>query len=309
VKYSPNLDERGGFAPSLAPDTGGGAGSSKGSTPDGKSGRVSEENEQDSPFKRETAEASRGGPGDAEKLTRDELGRVARADAAAGRPEYDVEGRYNRETEALARLREREPSLAIEPNPEKEIGGGAEHLVELAPDPARVLKHTRDGEQNPDVAADFGYAVDSVYDLQETGAYKGTLILRPATPSEYVHRMDAQNEVFGSDLRIEGITKLNNRLGLAVSQTAIKGEEPSAEEIKSFMEDKGFEKVSSARISNEHMMGKTWYDAKSRTLVSDVKPDNLKGDVNGRLRALDLIVHRLPEGSDIHDILTEPDPG
>ncbi len=134
-------------------------------------------------------------------------------DAAAGYPEYDVEGRYNREAEALARLRNRHPWLAVQPNPGKEIGGGAEHLVEQAPDPARVLKHTRDGEHNPDVAADFGYAVDSTYNLQGTGAYKGTLILRPATPSEYVPRMDDQNEVFGTHFKIVGITRVNNRLG------------------------------------------------------------------------------------------------
>jgi hypothetical protein len=51
------------------------------------------------------------------------------------------------------------------------------------------------------------------------------------------------------------------------------------------------------------MKGKTWYDANSRTLVTDVKADNFRKDVNGRLHALDLIVHRLPEGSDLHDIL------
>jgi hypothetical protein len=64
--------------------------------------------------------------------------------------------------------------------------------------------------------------------------------------------------------------------------------------------------VGASKIGNDHMMGKTWYDANSRTLVSDVKPDNFKTDANGRIRALDLIVHRLPEESDLHDILTGP---
>ncbi len=196
--------------------------------------------------------------------------------------------------------------LAVEPTPGTEIGGGAEHLVEQAPDPSRVLKHTRDGEENPDVAADFGYVVDSTYNLQGTGAYKGTLILRPATPSEYVCRLDAQNEVFGDDLRIEGITKINNRLGFAVSQRAIKGVEPSPSEIESLMKRMGFEKVGAARIGNNHMMGKTWYELRSRILVSDTKPDNFKKDAHGQLIPLDLIVQRLPEGSDLHDILTEP---
>jgi hypothetical protein len=138
-------DNRGRFAPAFGADTGGGGGVSKESTTGVKSDMVGKENEQDSTPERETTEDGPGGSGGAEKLTRDELGRVASADAATGHPEYDVEGRYNREAEALGRLREREPSLAVEPSPGREIRGGAEHLVEQAPDPARVLKHSRDG--------------------------------------------------------------------------------------------------------------------------------------------------------------------
>jgi len=177
-------------------------------------------------------------------------------------------------------------------------------LVEHAEDPSRVLKHTRDGEHNPAVVVDFGYVVDSNYNLEGTGGYKGTLILRPATLSEYVHRIDAQNEVFGDDLRIEGITVVNGRAGLAVSQRAIMGKEPLLSEIESWMRERSFEKVSAAKIGNEDLIGKTWYDPNSRTLVADVKPDNFKKDSTGRLIALDLIAHRLTEESDIHAILT-----
>ncbi len=291
------------FAPALAPDIEGGRGGSKSSTPGRKSGKLREENAKTSTSERETIEVGSGESGSAEALTRAELGNLAGADAEASGREYDVEGRYDREAKALGGLRKRERHLALAPTPGKEIGGGAEHLVEQAPIPARVLKHTRDGKGNPAFAADFGYAVDTVYDLKGTGGYKGTLILRPATPSEYLHRMDGQNEVFGSDLKIEGITVVNGRLGLAISQTAIEGEEPSLIEIESMMECFGFKKVPASKISNDHMKGKTWYDANSRTLVTDVKADNFRKDVNGRLHALDLIVHRLPEGSDLHDIL------
>jgi hypothetical protein len=65
-----------------------------------------------------------------------------------------------------------------------------------------------------------------------------------------------------------------------------------------------FEKVPASKISSNHMIGKSWYDAKSRTLVSDTKPDNFKKDATGRLIPVDLIVHLLPQGSDLHDILT-----
>jgi hypothetical protein len=110
---------------------------------------MSSENEQDGAPEQGAAEDHPGGWKGAEKLTRDELGRVARSDAAAGHPEYDVEGRYNREAEALGRLKARYPWLVLEPNPDRQIGGGAEHLVEQASDPSRVLKHSRDGEQSP----------------------------------------------------------------------------------------------------------------------------------------------------------------
>jgi hypothetical protein len=65
---------------------------------------VNKENEQVRTSKRETVEAGGSDSESARRITRDELGRVARADTEAGRSEYDVEGRYNREAEALTRL-------------------------------------------------------------------------------------------------------------------------------------------------------------------------------------------------------------
>jgi hypothetical protein len=216
---------------------------------------VNEGNEQNSTPEPETAGTGAAPTRSAEKLTRDELAGVARADAAAGYPEYDIAGRYNREVQALRRLTRREPSIVIEPCPARNIGGGAEHLVEQSYGPARVLKFTRDGEQNPSVTADFGYVVDSTYDLVGTGGYKGTLILRPATPSEYICRNDAQNEVFGDDLTIEGIACINNRLGLVVSQRVIKGTEPSLTENECLMEKGGFLRVKASKISSPHIVG------------------------------------------------------
>jgi hypothetical protein len=114
-------------------------GGSKASTEGGKSDRLPRENEKAGTAKQESAKVRPRKPGVAERLTRDELGRVARADSKAGYAEYDCEGRYRRETEALARLKGEHPSLAIEPNPAREIGGGAEHLVEQDTNPARVF--------------------------------------------------------------------------------------------------------------------------------------------------------------------------
>ncbi len=286
----------------LAPEKGG-SGSEKKSTREGKSGNLNPKNEQiGSPF-RKTAQDRAGRFAGAEKLTRDELKRIARPDSGIP-PEFEIQSRYWREVDALGRLRESDPRLAIEPNPDREIGGGSEHLVEhLATDPARVLKHTRDPEPNAPPAADFGYTLDSSYLLIGTGDYRGMLTLRPATPSEYLERMDAENEVFGGDAKIVGITRVNGRIGLAVSQTAVKGGEPSPGKLKVMMEARGFRKVSDSKMEHDQLMGKTWYDAKSRTLVADVKPENFKMTPEGRILAVDVIVRRLSEGSDLHDIL------
>jgi hypothetical protein len=70
------------------------------------------------------------------------------------------------------------------------------------------------------------------------------------------------------------------------------------------MDGRGFKKVGAAVMSHDNLIGKTWYDPASRTLVGDVKPDNFKKQPGGRIQALDLIVHRLPPESDIHDLLT-----
>ncbi len=56
---------------------------------------VNEGNEQNSTPEPETAGTGAAPTRSAEKLTRDELAGVARADAAAGYPEYDIAGRYN----------------------------------------------------------------------------------------------------------------------------------------------------------------------------------------------------------------------
>ncbi|MFM8717094.1 MAG: hypothetical protein ACKOF3_10015, partial [Spartobacteria bacterium] len=104
----------------------------------------------------------------------------------------------------------RQSNAAIATNP-VEHRSGNEHLIEFRGD--RVWKHTYDNGQNPEVRAHFGYAVDSSYYLLGSGGYEGKLILRPATPYEYTQRLNWQNEVFGDDLRIEGIHEHNGALG------------------------------------------------------------------------------------------------
>ena len=119
------------------------------------------------------------------------------------------------------------------------------------------------------------------------------MILRPATPYEYTQRLNWQNEVFGDDLRIEGIHEHNGALGLSISQRTIDGIEPSQAEIHCNMEGRGFKKVPASTFNNQHISDKTWYDPRSRVLVSDAKPDNFKKDQEGGVVPIDLLIQKI----------------
>jgi hypothetical protein len=228
----------------------------------------------------------------------DNLEEISRSDSAAGVAEYDIETRYNNQVARLAKLRQSIAAIATNPVWHR---SGNEHLIEFRGD--RVWKYTYDNGQNPEVRAHFGYAVDSNYYLVGSGGYEGKLILRPSTPYEYIQRLNWQNEIFGDDLRIEGIHEHNGAIGLSISQRTIDGCEPSHSEIHSNMESRGFKKVPASIFNNQHISDKTWYDPSSRILVSDAKPDNFKKDQEGGIVPIDLLIQKLPEGSDLHEIL------
>ncbi|MFM8717351.1 MAG: hypothetical protein ACKOF3_11335, partial [Spartobacteria bacterium] len=89
----------------------------------------------------------------------------------------------------------------------------------------------------------------------------------------------------------------------SISQRTIDGIEPSQAEIHCNMEGRGFKKVPASTFNNQHISDKTWNDPRSRVLVSDAKPDNFKKDQEGGVVPIDLLIQKLPEGSDLHDIL------
>lgn len=230
-----------------------------------------------------TGETGGSSPSHVERATRDELGRAARADTG----EHDLQGSHARQVEALSALRAHDAAHRVEPDKDRKIGQGAEHLVEHhATDPRRVLKHTTEG---------FGVVLHAI------DAPRGSFaLLREATPLEYLARMDAMNHAFGTDFRLDGITKSGEHIGLAVSQTAIQGGEPSHAEMEKFMRSGGYRKVKADAIANKHMEDKTWFRPGTGIVVADVKPDNFKKDAKGRLVPIDLVVQHAPAGSGLH---------
>lgn len=239
---------------------------------------------------------SAGGRGrtDAEKSARDVLGRVAEADGGAFGRSRGCEEDYVRklernraERDALRQLVARVPEFVRHRDPSRHIARGNEHDVEQdSLDSSRVRKHTHSG---------FGFALEPTI-----APFGGYLTLRAATPSEYIHRVDAMNHAFGDDTRIDGFTP---EAGFVTSQRAIQGTRPLPTEIERFLRAGGYRRVSSTALQGHHISDKTWFHPKSGFVITDAKPDNFKKDAAGRITPIDLIMMHAPSGSDVFRIL------
>ena len=97
---------------------------------------------------------------------------------------------------------------------ERILGGGGEHVVFLDETGNRVLKRTKAGL--------FGAQGNDV--------------------GEYLQRWALHNEVFGDDVRIEGVTKLegDDEIRVIVSQPFFEGRDATAEELSEYLASKGF---------------------------------------------------------------------
>ena len=97
---------------------------------------------------------------------------------------------------------------------ERILGGGGEHVVFLDETGNRVLKRTKAGL--------FGAQGNDV--------------------GEYLQRWALHNEVFGDDVRIEGVTKLagDDEIRVIVSQPFFEGRDATSEELSEYLASKGF---------------------------------------------------------------------
>jgi hypothetical protein len=104
----------------------------------------------------------------------------------------------------------------------------------------------------------------------------------PATPLQYLERLDAANQVFDDDILFVGMTEERRIL---TSQPDIVGEIPTPQMVLDWMEDQGFEEESGLQIGA--------YDAKTFRRASvwlfDVRPMNFV-ERNGELYPIDVIV-------------------
>lgn len=147
-----------------------------------------------------------------------------------------------------------------------------EHTVWFDEPSQRWFKLTHPGE--------FGRfpEIDHVLD-KRTQKWRPEVLLRLATLGEYLARLRLANELFGDDLRLEGIAGAGAMMRALISQPHLVGEAPAPAEIAAFMEDFGF------RATEDF----AFYDPHSHLAAFDAQPRNFLETPRGVL-PIDLIL-------------------
>ena len=145
-----------------------------------------------------------------------------------------------------------------------EFGRGGEHQVYFHRAKKRYFKATLQERQ-------LGYGI-------ALGSH-----IRGATPSEYLDRLDLQNQLFGDDIRLERVVLKGGKPVIVTSQPAIKGDQPSPAALDELMQGKGYEKLADG----------AYYDAKNGLLVFDLFPRNAILAVDGHIYPIDPVIQRI----------------
>jgi hypothetical protein len=145
-----------------------------------------------------------------------------------------------------------------------EFGRGGEHQVYFHRSKQRYLKATLLERQ-------LGYGI-------ALGSH-----VRGATPSEYLDRMNLQNQLFGDDIRLERVVLKGGKPVIVISQPAIKGGHPEPAALDELMQGKGYERLADG----------AYYDAKSGLLVFDLFPRNAIQTADGHVYPIDPVIQRI----------------
>jgi hypothetical protein len=115
----------------------------------------------------------------------------------------------------------------------------------------------------------------------------GMLALGEALPTEYLRRLDLQNELFGDKVRIIGLTRANR---FVITQPTLRGGEPIENEIRDILEEGGWQRVPIAvRNLPAQLMGSAWWHAEEELVLLDARKPNFKKTKFGVL-PIDLII-------------------
>ncbi len=116
---------------------------------------------------------------------------------------------------------------------------------------------------------------------------RGMLGILPALPVEYLRRLDLQNDLFGDDIRVIGLTRADR---FATVQPTLRGGEPGENEIRDFLQDAGWRRIPiSMQDLPVQLMGSAWWHAEEALVLLDARKPNFKKTAFGTL-PIDLIL-------------------
>lgn len=106
---------------------------------------------------------------------------------------------------------------------------------------------------------------------------------RGASPSEYLDRLNLQNQIFYDDIQLERIVVKNGKPIIIISQPAIKGKNATTTELDELMLGKGYEKLADG----------AYYSAPEGLLIFDLFPRNAIKAADGHIYPIDPVIQRI----------------
>ncbi len=119
-------------------------------------------------------------------------------------------------------------------------------------------------------------------------AANGLPILAHALPAEYLARLLLANEIFGDDIRLQGITREAGGLVILTSQPTIVGRACDQSEIIAFFEARHFEWIPGLSAGRHGSL--SFYRDLDQVAVFDAHPANLLRDRHEIIIPIDLVM-------------------
>lgn len=171
--------------------------------------------------------------------------------------------RHEQEAVIAARL----PEIRF-PSPKSIDAGGTEHCVRFRG--SHVEKHQKQQGWVPVITA------------------RHQITIAPGLPSEYLRRLTLQNELFGDDIRIIGVTRGNR---FATTQPTLKGGEPTEMEIRGVLEAAGWKRIPiELQDLPSELMGSAWWHNGEDAILVDARKPNFKKSDFGDILPIDLVI-------------------
>jgi len=115
----------------------------------------------------------------------------------------------------------------------------------------------------------------------------GMIAIQPALPSEYLRRLELQNELFGDHIHLVGLTPTHRFSSI---QPTVRGGEPSENEIRDVLEEAGWRRIPISQQNLPYqLMGSAWWHDEEAAILLDARKPNFKKSDFGVL-PIDLII-------------------